>query len=86
MKDRASRIGSAILTTTAGETVKAYLPRPLPPTPMLDLGRLLAPLERANRALGRLDGIASILPSTNLFVFMYVRKEALLSSKIEGTQ
>lgn len=86
MTDQASRIGSPILATTAGETVRAYLPRPLPPDPALDLARLLGPLERANRALGRLDGIASILPSTNLFVFMYVRKEALLSSQIEGTQ
>jgi Fic family protein len=69
-----------------GEPVHAYLPRPLPPDPPLDLPRLLDPMERANQALGRLDGMTSILPSTNLFVFMYVRKEALLSSQIEGTQ
>ena len=79
-------MGSIIATTTAGETVRAYLPKPLPPEPALDLARLLTPLERANRALGRLDGIASILPSTDLFVYMYVRKEAILSSQIEGTQ
>jgi Fic family protein len=52
----------------------------------LDLLRLLGPIERANQALGRPDGMTSVLPSTNLFVFMYVRKEALLSSQIEGTQ
>jgi Fic family protein len=86
MTEPASRIGTTIVTATAGEQVRAYLPKPLPPSPPLDLGRLIGPLERANRALGRLDGIASILPSTNLFVYMYVRKEALLSSQIEGTQ
>ncbi len=80
------RIGSYIATTTSGETVRAYLPPPLPPTPPLDLPRLLALIERANQALGRLDGMTAILPSTRLFVFMYVRKEALLSSQIEGTQ
>lgn len=86
MDSLATRIGSIVATTTAGETVRAYLPRPLPPNPPLDLTKLVSPLERANRALGRLDGIASILPSTDLFVYMYVRKEALLSSQIEGTQ
>ena len=80
------RIGSYIATTTSGETVRAYLPPPLPPTPPLDLPRLLTLIERANQALGRLDGMTAILPSTKLFVFMYVRKEALLSSQIEGTQ
>jgi Fic family protein len=54
--------------------------------PPLDLPRLLGRIEKANQALGRLDGMTSILPSANLFVFMYVRKEALLSSQIEGTQ
>jgi Fic family protein len=81
-----SRIGEYVTTTTMGETVRAYLPRPLPPDPPLDLPRLLAPIEKANQALGRLDGMTSILPSANLFVFMYVRKEALLSSQIEGTR
>ena len=80
------RIGSYIATTTSGETVRAYLPPSLPPAPPLDLPRLLALIERANQALGRLDGMTAILPSTRLFVFMYVRKEALLSSQIEGTQ
>lgn len=81
-----ARIGSYIATTTSGETVRAYLPPPLPPAPPLDLPRVLALFERANQALGRLDGMTAILPSTRLFVFMYVRKEALLSSQIEGTQ
>ena len=81
-----SRIGTTVLTSTVAETVRAYIPKPLPPHPPLDLARLLAPIEGANQALGRLDGMTSILPSTRLFVFMYVRKEALLSSQIEGTQ
>ena len=83
---RSGRVGSYIATTTSGETVRAYLPPPLPPSPPLDLARLLTLIERANQALGRLDGMTAILPSTRLFVFMYVRKEALLSSQIEGTQ
>ena len=53
---------------------------------LLDRHGYYGPLERANRALGRLDGIASILPDTPLFLYMYIRKEALLSSQIEGTQ
>jgi len=80
------RVGSYITTNISGESVRAYLPPPLPPDPPLDLARLLRLIESANQALGRLDGMTSILPSTKLFVFMYVRKEALLSSQIEGTQ
>jgi Fic family protein len=52
----------------------------------VDLGRLYPKLEAASRAIGRLDGATSILPDTPLFIYMYVRKEALLSSQIEGTQ
>jgi len=48
--------------------------------------RLHRPLEKANRAIGQLDGIASILPDRHFFLHMYVRKEALLSSQIEGTR
>lgn len=65
----------------------AFLPAPLPPNPPLriDTG-LLGALSRADRALGRLDGATETLPNPDLFVFMYVRKEAVLSSQIEGTQ
>ena len=80
------RLGRIITSKWGGETVRAYVPTPLPPEPPLDLPRLLPKLTRADQALGRLDGMASVLPSTALFVFMYVRKEALLSSQIEGTQ
>ena len=79
--------GQYVEATLAGERYRAFLPAPLPPVPPLDLGpELLALLEKANRALGRLDGIADILPDTHLFLYQYVRKEAVLSSQIEGTQ
>lgn len=66
---------------------KAFIPRPLPPKPPIILqGRLQNLLSQADMTLARLDGIGHILPSINLFIAMYVRKEALLSSQIEGTQ
>lgn len=66
---------------------RAFIPKPLPPDPPIDLGGDLAQLlSNADRALGRLDGVASVLPNPNLFVAMYVRQEAVLSSQIEGTQ
>lgn len=84
--DLSARIGHVRTTSAGDETVRAYVPQPLPPSPPLDLVRLLPVIERANQALGRLDGITSILPSPPLFIYMYIRKEALLSSQIEGTQ
>ena len=68
------------------EPFTAYLPNPLPPEPPLRLDALHDLLERANRALGRLDGIAMLLPDPSLFLYLYIRKEAVLSSQIEGTQ
>jgi Fic family protein len=66
---------------------RAFVPAPLPPTPPLDLsGAVQGLLSSADRALGRLDGSVLTLPNPDLFVFMYVRKEAVLSSQIEGTQ
>lgn len=63
------------------------MPRPLPPDPPLDLTEDDHELiDRANRALGRLDGLGLMLPDTRLFVYLYIRKEAVLSSQIEGTQ
>jgi Fic family protein len=79
-------MGRFVSSRFGDETVRAYVPPPLPPEPPIELGGLMPLIERANRALGRLDGITSILPSPPLFLFMYVRKEALLSSQIEGTQ
>jgi Fic family protein len=63
------------------------VPLSLPPNPPLEIGpRLLDLLGRAERALGRLDGVSTFLPDPSLFLYIYVRKEALLSSQIEGTQ
>nr|VFJ94560.1 MAG: Fic family protein [Candidatus Kentron sp. LFY] len=66
---------------------KAFIPAPLPPDPPIELkGKLQNLLSRADRALGRLDGSIQTLPNSDLFVTMYIRKEAVLSSQIEGTQ
>lgn len=66
---------------------RAFVPTPLPPVPALALtGDLQGLLLDADRAMGRLDGSVLTLPNPDLFVFMYVRKEAVLSSQIEGTQ
>ncbi|MCY3646948.1 MAG: Fic family protein [Chloroflexi bacterium] len=66
---------------------RAFIPAPLPPNPPLDLTpELTALLADANQALGRLDGATQILPDQDLFVWMYMRKEAVFSSQIEGTQ
>jgi Fic family protein len=66
---------------------RAFIPAPLPPRPPIDLTlQLQQLLSRADLALGRLDGSIQTLPNPDLFVFMYVRKEAVLSSQIEGTQ
>jgi Fic family protein len=66
---------------------RAFMPKPLPPAPLLNIDvELQACLSIADRFLGRLDGSIQTLPNSDLFVFMYVRKEAVLSSQIEGTQ
>jgi Fic family protein len=74
-------------TIVGGEQVRAFVPAPLPPDPPLVLdGRLQRGLESAVLALGRLDGVSALLPDKALFIYGYVRKEAVLSSQIEGTQ
>jgi len=80
------RAGEYVETIVGGERVRAFVPPALPPDPPLELAQYYELIEEANRALGRLDGVTSILPDTPLFLYMYVRKEALLSSQIEGTQ
>lgn len=80
------RLGRYVSTAVAGEKVRAFVPPSLPPVPQLDLLSLLGPLSEADRAVGRLDGITALVPDTSLFLYMYVRKEAVLSSQIEGTQ
>jgi len=75
------------VTTTAGEAVRAFVPNPLPPQPPLDLsGVRQQQLEKALLACGRLDGVSTQLPDPDLFLYAYVRREAVLSSQIEGTQ
>lgn len=80
------RIGQMVKSSTAGESYFAYIPKPLPPKPALQLEPIYPLLDRANIAIGRLDGIGNILPDQELFLYMYIRKEAVLSSQIEGTQ
>jgi Fic family protein len=82
-----SATGDYVKTTTVGEAVRAFVPHPLPPSPPLDLsGARQLKLEKAQLACGRLDGVSELLPDRNLFLYAYVRREAVLSSQIEGTQ
>ena len=84
---RRGEIGSYEVTSIGGERVRAFVPAPLPPQPALILdGSLQQVLESAVLALGRLDGVSTLLPDEALFLYAYVRKEAVLSSQIEGTQ
>ncbi len=74
-------------TRVGGEEVRAFVPHPLPPEPPLELtGERMRLLERATLALGRLDSVALLLPDPDIFLYAYVRREAVLSSQIEGTQ
>jgi Fic family protein len=81
-----SRLGTYVTTTVTGEPVRAFIPPGLPPNPPVELAGLYQHLDRANQALGRLDGLTTLLPDTKFFLYLYIRKEALLSSQIEGTQ
>lgn len=79
--------GTYEVTRVGGESVRAFIPFPLPPIPPLALeGELQRLLEAAVLAVGRLDGFSALLPDKALFLYAYVRKEAVLSSQIEGTQ
>ena len=74
-------------STVAGEETRAFVPAPLPPEPPILLDASLQRLlEAATLALGRLDAISSLLPNPAIFLYTYIRKEAVLSSQIEGTQ
>ena len=75
------------VSNVGGERVRAFLPAPLPPKPPLAIDAALRDrLDAALLAIGRLDSVTTLLPDTQLFLYMYVRKEAVLSSQIEGTQ
>ncbi len=81
-----SRAGHLIQQQVGADGYSAFVPEPLPPTPSLDLsGKIGGLLERASNSLGRLDGLSRSLDPDRL-LYMYVRKEAVLSSQIEGTQ
>jgi len=81
------RIGYYVTSGVSGETVRAFVPEPLPPSEaiVLDAPRQRL-LERATLALGKLDSITLLLPDPDIFLYSYIRKEAVLSSQIEGTQ
>jgi len=83
-----TKIGRYEIASAGGEQVRAFIPAPLPPVPVLalDNGRLPSGLESATLALGRFDGISAFLPDRTFFLYAYVRKEAVLSSQIEGIQ
>ncbi len=79
--------GHYVPVSSAGEEARAFVPNPLPPEPKLELdGDLGCLLDAASTAIGRLDGISMVLPDPHLFLYTYIRKEAVLSSQIEGTQ
>ncbi len=83
----ARKTGDYILSSTAGEEVRAFVPYPLPPEPPIVLNDRLSDLrDKAISALRVLDGLATIVPTVSLFLHFYSRKEAVLSSQIEGTQ
>ena len=84
MKNRA---GSFRINFSGDLEYKSFLPRPLPPIPDIEIDwEMTELLSKVNRNIGTLEGISSQVPNVNIFVSMYVRKEALLSSQIEGTQ
>ncbi len=80
---RSERSGFTVAQPTG---CRAFIPAPLPPAPPLDPSRFMGELSLADQAVGRLDGATRLLPDHDLFLAMYVRNEALLSSQIEGTQ
>jgi Fic family protein len=85
MSNASARLGHYITTTVTGEPVQAFVPPDLPPAG-LNLSQLHQHLDQANRAIGRLDGLTVLLPDARFLLYLYVRKEALVSSQIEGTQ
>ncbi len=84
---RSQRAGTFVSANAGPEPYATFLPRPLPPDPPLEITpHTQALLDRANQTLGRLDGVTLLLPDPDQFLYAYIRKEAVLSSQIEGTQ
>ena len=82
-----ARAGRLVSVQSGSEGYAAFVPVPLPPEPPVRIdGRTQTLLDEANQALGRLDGVSLLLPDPGQFLYSYVRKEAVLSSQIEGTQ
>lgn len=81
-----NRLGTYVKCSVTGESYQAFVPPALPPEPPLNLVPLQQLLAKASKGIGRLDGVADVLPDSSLFLYYYVRKEAVLSSQIEGTQ
>lgn len=85
--DFSDRAGTFREVRTGDETYRTFLPKPLPPDPPIEIdGEIAGLLDQASRAVGRLDGVTFMLPDPDSFIYSYVRKEAILSSQIEGTQ
>lgn len=79
--------GKYRVVSTLGEKVEAFVPKPLPPEPPIEWNaKLQMRFDQATLSLGRLDGVAELLPDMPLFLYSFIRKEAVLSSMIEGTQ
>jgi Fic family protein len=84
---RREPFGSYVESTTLGESVRAFVPPALPPSPPLSIPlNVQTALDHALLGLGRLDGMVASLPDADLLLYTFVRKEAVLSSQIEGTQ
>lgn len=85
-RTRADRMGTYVTSSVAGETVRAFVPSPLPPRFELEMRGLYERLDRANQNLGQLNSMTRLLPDVRFLLYLFVRKEALVSSQIEGTQ
>src|SRR5688572_666365 len=84
---RRATTGHYVTVSSSGESFRAYVPEPLPPDPPVVWSAALRKrFDAALVALGRLDAITALLPNASLLLYSFVRKEAVLSSQIEGTQ
>ena len=80
------KTGSYITKSIGGEKFSPYIPNKLPPVPAIELENLYTKIDKAMQYVSELNGLVNSIPNVSLFMYMYQRKEALLSSQIEGTQ